>query len=405
MNRFLDNLRIPRRPMALAAAAALAVGLVGFGAYLRRQREEKLPSLYGRRVGGDASRSVNGTFVFGEMFRQRGWCVASHDRLSPALDRYDALVWIPDDFHPPSEEVRAFFEDWLASQSGRTVLYVGRDYDSAWRYWTQVAAGAPPQTAEEIRRRRAAALAEWEVQRSQMPASAEAGWFRLKRDAQPHEVHNLTGPWAAGLDARQAELYLASRLTVPAVDETARTSPSPDLDWEILLADGDQPLVIMVTHPAWSGSALLVLANGSLVLNFPLTFPTNRQLAGRLIEACGSPGRVAFVESGPGGPTIASGPPPSPGWAWLSVWPLNLILVHLAALGLLAVLAGAPQFGHPRELPAPPLADFGRHVAALGMLLARSQDRQYAAQRLTHYHQTAERSRQQRFGAPPPGPR
>jgi hypothetical protein len=383
----------------------LGAGRGAGGAYLRRPHEEKLSNLYGRRVGGEASRSVNGTFVFAEMFRQRGWRVASHDRLSPALDRYDALVWVPDDFNPPAEPARTFLEDWLASRSGRTVLYVGRDYDSVWRYWTRIAAGAPPPMAEEIRRRQAAALAEWEDRRSQMPANADARWFRIQRDAAPQEVCNLTGPWAFEIDVGRAELYLASRLAPPAPEKTAPTPPSPALEWEVLLAEADQPLVIKVTSQAWPGSTLLVLANGSLMLNYPLVFTENRKLAGRLIEACGPPGRVAFLETGPEGPKVATGtPPPAPGWTWLSVWPLNLILLHLAALGLVAVLAGAPQFGRARELPAPPLADFGRHVAALGLLLARSKDRQYAAQRLAQYHQTAQRHPQHRFRPPDPGP-
>lgn len=406
MNRFLDRLGNPRRRLALTVALAMAVVLTGLGAYLRRQRGETLPSQYGRRVGGQASRSVNGTFVFGEMFRQRGWRVASHDRFSPALDRYDTLVWVPDDFGPPAASAQTFLEDWLASQPGRTVLYVGRDYDGAWRYWTRVAAGAPPAVAEEVRRRRAAALAEWEAQRSKMPANGNARWFRIQRDAPPHEVRSLTGPWATGIDPRAAELYLASQLAAPVEEDAAGKPPSPTASWEVLLAEGDQPLVVKVTHPTWAGSTLLVVANGSLVLNLPLAFAENRKLAGRLIEACGPPGRVAFVESGPGGPAIASGmPPPPAGWTWLLVWPLNLILLQLVALGLVAVLAQAPQFGRPRELPAPPLADFGRHVAAMGVLLARSRDRQYAAQRLAQYRQMAERYEPKRVNALPLGPR
>jgi hypothetical protein len=404
MNRSLDPQRRPRHQITLAAALATAVALVGLGAYLRQQRSETLPSQYGRRVGGEAPRSVNGTFVFGEMFRQRGWRVTSHDRLSPALDRYDALVWVPDDFRPPSVATRTFLEDWLASQPGRTVIYVGRDYDSAWRYWTRIAADAPPKVAEEIRRRRAAALADWEKRRSRMPANADAGWFHLTRDAPPHEVHRLTGPWAEGIDARQLELFHASRLAPPTPDQGSSTLPAANPHWEVLLADGDQPWVIQVTDPAWPNSRLLLVANGALVLNYPLAFAENRKLAGRLIEVCGSPARVAFIESGPGGPTIASGtPPPAAGWTWLTVWPLNMILLHLVALGLVAVLAKAPRFGRARELPAPPLADFSRHVAALGLLLARSGDRQYAAQRLAQYHQTADRSLHPRLRTRPPG--
>lgn len=402
MNRAPERRWMTGRRMALAVVlAAAALGLLLGGAYLRQQPEQPLSSQYGRRLGREAARSVNGTFVLGELFRQRGWRVASFDRFSPALDRFDALVWVPDDFDPPPPRVQAFLEDWLASRPGRTVLYVGRDYDAAWRYWTRIAPQTPSHALPEVRRRRAQALAAWEQRRSTSPPYAITPWFMLHRDAAPQEATTLSGPWADGLDPRQAELYLASRLTPPAAGgapaESVRQSRGYEAgreswEYEVLLAAEDQPLVFRVTHPDWIDSKLLVVTNGSLVLNFPLAFPTNRVLAGRLIEACGPPDRVAFVESGPEGPKITSSTPPAArGWTLLAVWPLNLILLHLMALGFLAVLARAPLFGRPRELPAPPLADFGRHVEALGLLLARTRDRQYARQRLAQYRQTADR--------------
>jgi hypothetical protein len=65
--------------------------------------------------------------------------------------------------------------------------------------------------------------------------------------------------------------------------------------------------------------------------------------------------------------------------------------VHLAVLGLVFCLARFPIFGRPRDLPGEPAADFGKHVAALGELLARSQDRHYAQARLAHYRELAKR--------------
>jgi hypothetical protein len=60
-------------------------------------------------------------------------------------------------------------------------------------------------------------------------------------------------------------------------------------------------------------------------------------------------------------------------------------------LGIVFCLARSPIFGRPRELPPDSPADFGKHVAALGQLLARTQDRHYAQARLAHYRQIAER--------------
>ena len=51
----------------------------------------------------------------------------------------------------------------------------------------------------------------------------------------------------------------------------------------------------------------------------------------------------------------------------------------------------ADRFGRPRELPADSPADFGKHVAALGKLLAQAGDRNYAQARIAQYRQLAER--------------
>jgi len=60
-------------------------------------------------------------------------------------------------------------------------------------------------------------------------------------------------------------------------------------------------------------------------------------------------------------------------------------------LGIVVCLSRSPIFGRPRELPADSPSDFGKHVAALGKLLAATKDRNYAHARLAQYRQIAER--------------
>src|SRR5256885_9499747 len=66
----------------------------------------------------------------------------------------------------------------------------------------------------------------------------------------------------------------------------------------------------------------------------------------------------------------------------LKVWPLNAILLHVAVLGIIICLSRSLIFGRPRDLPGDSPSDFGKHVAALGKLLARTKDRNYAQARL-----------------------
>src|SRR5207247_8503915 len=88
------------------AGVACALLLIVVGVLLAGRRDEPLPSVYGRRRGGEAGRSVNGTAVLADLFRSHGHTVTTMSRFSPRLDKYDAIVWVPDDFAPPDDEHR-----------------------------------------------------------------------------------------------------------------------------------------------------------------------------------------------------------------------------------------------------------------------------------------------------------
>ena len=142
----------------------------------------------------------------------------------------------------------------------------------------------------------------------------------------------------------------------------------------------------------WNGSQILVVTNGSFLLNMPLVNHEHRKLAGRLIDACGAPGPVVFLESGEGELEIFDKEPGAnapTGFEVFTVWPIGVILIHLTALGILACFTLFPVFGRPRELPPSATADFGQHVAALGELLELTGDREYAESRLRQYVEQA----------------
>lgn len=372
----------------LIAGAGVALLLVLLGVILTRRRDEQLPTTYGRRRGTEVASSVNGTAVLADLYRRQGRRVGTVVRFSPALDRYQTVVWTPDDFAPPDKTHRDYLETWLTKGSGRTVVYIGRDYDAAVDYWQRMAADAPPEEADEVVRRQAEARARFEAERSAIPTKEDAQWFTVSRDDPPQPMESLSGPWAAGIDAKQTALHLEGRLSVPA-------SPTEGMKFETLLATDGEPLVTRVTNASWGDGQIIVVANGSLGLNYPLVNHENRKLAAKLIEASSAKDdSVVFVESTAGGPPIRdkekpASPPNS--LELLKVWPLNAILLHVAMLGVVLCLARAPIFGRPRELPSDSPADFGKHVAALGKLLAATKDQNYAHARLLQYRQVADR--------------
>jgi hypothetical protein len=336
---------------------------------------------YGRRTGGRASLSVNGSAVLGQMFRQAGWRVESRFKLSPEVSRSaDVILWMPDDFAPPGGPVTIWFERWLREAPNRTLIYVGRDFDAEPQYWEAVAGRLSG--AERDRASERLAKARQRVQQGQAAFSpgTECDWFQLQ-SAAPRGPGRLSGPWADEISTGPHGLRIESQI-VPVIPAA-----------ELLAVDGAS--LITRTSVGSTSSSLILIANGSFLLNVPLVEPVPRQLAALLIGACGPgadprPRLAVFLESGPGGPTIIERDPP-PGMTRsldiLTKWPWSYILVHLALVGIVYCFARLPIFGRPRELPPVSLADFGKHVTAVGDLLHKTGDRGYAHERLSQYRQ------------------
>ena len=372
----------------------VAIVLIGVGYSLSQRRtNEQLPSAYGKRRGAANVKSVSGTVVLSDMFRKAGHRVSTFTRFSPRLNDADIIVWAPDDFAPPTKEQRDFLEQWLA-RGGKTLVYIGRDYDAASAYWQKTKPNVKPEDAEEYQRQYARAKALHEKARAEMPEKQYARWFTARRDAAPRRIRSLDGPWSDGINDSAIDVWLEGRLDVPKSADAAATDPPLPGYFEPLLESKGDVLAFRVEDDAWLDSQIIVVANGSFVLNYPLANHEHRRLAGRLVNEIEIPGRAVFIESGPGGPEVLD-KEPSSGIAspldFLKIWPLNVILIHLTVLGIIFCLARSPIFGRPRELPAAPAADFGRHVEALGELLARTNDRNYALARLTQYRQIGKR--------------
>jgi hypothetical protein len=367
---------------ALAALLSVASGC-----------EDGINSTYGRR-GGLGADSVNGTAVLASMFEQTGHRVSTTSRLAPKImNKADVIVWAPDDFTAPSDKVRDWFKAWWLDAPGRTLIYIGRDFDAAPGYWKQVQKSAPPDQLAEFKRRQAAAQNRYLQQRTDMPADEDCNWFTVKGKRKRIRVKTLTGEssWTAGVNAGKSEIELNGRLVPPA-------------DAQTVLGSGSDAIV---SRQMISGGKLIVVANGSFLLNLPLVNHEHRKLAGSLIAEVGQGRQVFFLESDAGGPPVLDEDPsdvPRNGMEIFGVKPFDSILLHLALLGVIFCAARFPIFGRPRE-PAPPrLSDFSRHVWALGQLLSRTKDRAYALGRVLQYQQNSRRESSRRRTAPPSVP-
>lgn len=385
----------------------------------------KLDTSYGKTFGTPGQKSVNGTSVLAEMFEQSGHSVTTVGRFSPRLERADTIVWFPDDFSPPSDKHREYLEQWLQQKPERTVIYVGRDYSATADYWRQATPLAKPEQAAEYHRNLAEALSDWTAERAKIPAGSYARWFKTQTDLPPRPVTTLAGPWSSSIDPKRADLELGIRYQIPVDKDRPALDYQALPEYEVLLSSDNEPLVIRASSSGWHGGEVIVVANGSFLLNLPLVNKEHRKLAGRLIEECAPGGNVVFVESGRGGPPIRKreeNTPPRTGFDMLAVWPLNVILLHGIGWLLLVCICLFPIFGRPRRvygvfgraarrmtspiahllLAVPPegseqedgpqsTGDFGRHLAALGELLSLTGKREYAEEKLRYYHEHVKR--------------
>lgn len=361
-----------------------------------------LDAVYGRRRGANGGASVNGVAVLASLFEAAGHKVITKRHLCPKFQDCQTVVWTPDDFGPPTEEQVQFFEDWLRTGHGRTLIYVGRDYDASIPYWEKIQPAAPPEQAVEVQRRLSFARAKHAQAKAALPTEQSCPWFRIVRNQPARRIGTratgrtkLAGSWCdhAEIDPGQVDLEIADRFETPSATSAQDTGQPYAAD--ILLAAGSDVFVRRLTRAEWHQGQLILVTNGAFLLNLPLVEKEHRKLAAQLIAACGSPtSPVVFLESEQGGPPLLQKEPgedhPS-GFEPFTVWPIGAILLHFVAVGLLYLLSRMPIFGRPQELAADSVSDFGKHVHALGELLARTQEAGYAQRRLIHYQEHVKR--------------
>jgi hypothetical protein len=361
------------RPISKALVAGLLLLVAAAGC------EQEIITDYGTRTGGSAG-SVNGTTVLGDLLVDAGHQVRSWRSLSPSLEKVDVILWAPDEFGLPRPEVQAWLEHWLqAGDRSRHLIFIGRGYDAEITYWQSIEPLGSQTQQKEVARRLARARHSFNTHLR--AASTQQSWgnrFQWEPEVKTTRVKKIGGPWARQIDQAGLQINRSGRLTP--ISTKAK-----------VLLRGDRKSLVYQFNVQRSGPAsrLTVIDNGAFLLNVPLVRHEHRKLAGRLVKEIGSdPKRIVFLESGSEGVPIrehdSDGRVPT-GMSLFSLWPISGVLFHLALLGMIFALSRWPIFGTPRRLPQPSLTDFGRHVRALGAMLAQSGDSTFARKSLETY--------------------
>lgn len=320
-------------------------------------------------VRGD---SLNGVSAFVQMLRDAGHRTATRRRLSERIvGRHDVAIVFADGFGHPEEEAWRMLARFLDAEGEQTLVYVLRDSDAAIDYWKAVAAtpGLPADKRETARDRLRGAVSELRFATKEPVAATEAE----------------DSPVAYGLATRGQPVPAPIEVRV-----AGDTDPPIEARWELrrrlepprgarpVWTGAGEPLLVATPDP----DRTLLLASAAPLLNGGLVDPGNRRLAAALVAALPDDARVVVV--GSARIATAGGDDDSQPSAWrlLAVQPHPWI----AGQALLAIVLfcwwKSPIFGRPRREEDRSPQDFGHHVEALGSLLRRSRDEDFAGARL-----------------------
>lgn len=389
---------------------------------------QDLPVEYGKSGGQSGNASLNGLGALRRTIESAGWKTQDVRQLSPRLESLDAVVWQQGNVQRISPDVMDWFGEWLRRRP-RTLVIVLPDLGSEREYWEAIADSVSPAERLERRRRLADRLATELTDSAFGPREeglfVDGVWFtaRQRLDGTPSwEILSRYGADDTGGPARPSAViqvdpnHRASRPWLELLEEEWLPEPVDPrrLSLEPLVTNADGvPLAVRLATAEFDQdddlddeddanggsdlgeSSVIVVAGGSLINNFavarhegPQGRELVRQLRSELIDVAGKPkGAVGFLLTSDDGLTIRGDrePTATTGMEWLTVWPLSLVTIHLAWIGIVACLILLPIFGRPRRLVEGSQGDFADHVHAVGLLMKRSGGEAVARERISEY--------------------
>ena len=389
----------PRFGAAIGVLLALLLILSVEGTGVMGQ--DRLPVRYGQR-GGQGRVSLNGTSAFARLLQEYDLDVQSASRLTPRIDRYDVLFWFPDSDREDYAEEQERLEAWLRSGTDRRLIIVGRHYDATIDYLTQIGQSQDSEQGLDYRRRLAEAVSVSHLESLKQQETYFDGWVEWTPGSR-RRSSQLGGPWATGLE--NANLTTSRYPNIPSAEDQ---KSHPTRSYEVKLEADGEPFAVAIQDSLWNGGEVIVVSNGSFILNYGLTDERNRQVVANMLDDLDFEDYfwgALFLESDEAGLPVMqreeSGQKTM--WDWMTEWPFSFFIPHFLVLGILIYFVFYPIFGRPKNLALPSSTDFGQHVEALGELMEKTRDRAYAIQHINHYHEQT-KSDSRGLGSPAASP-
>jgi hypothetical protein len=368
---------------------------------------QTLRTKYGQSRGVDGDESINGFGVLRRAYVNEGWQTRDVNRLNQRLENVETLVWLPDTRDSLDQDAIDWLEEWLQAKK-RTLIYLVPDNGCEADYLHAARVFAPPEQKLEYRRRLARVETMQSVNRLRETSILANDWFGLEYLPDQRRLTTTSGPWqfvendlstaprTLGPSGFVSMLYRIRDNAPTIIVPTASVPSAGTVDTEqalthtplMTLNDGSV-IISRLSREDWKESQIIVVSNGSLLSNYSLTTPSGRALASHLINQSGdNPATVAFLHTDYRGAQISEVDPEInalTGMELFTVWPLSLIMLHLAVMGLVACMILLPIFGRPREGESKSASDFGDHLDAVAKLMHHSGGEDFARRRVSEY--------------------
>ncbi len=347
------------------------------------EQANSLNTEYGTLFGPRGSDSLNGTKYFSELFEAQGATVNRSSVIDPNLDQYDTLVWFPDNNSPPSDKAVRRLSDWLGSGYRRTLIYVAGGNRTTEDYLRAAIEKVPMDQKEEYLRR----ISEEMISDEKTDAGGRQIWF--PSDSTECEWYEVTER-RIGTQKVVSGKLLPSGKTYPDMELDFAYEVQPRKKWEpeVLLQAGDEALVYKLGNRATrdNQSELILVSQGSILLNYSLVDEDKQALAAALVRRCETRRGVLFLESGSDGIEVRESVVSNhSNWSWIAQPPLCYIVPHVLFLGVLFCFAYFPIFGRPKRVKPRNTSTFRNHINATAELLSRSNQPNRAVNTIRDY--------------------
>lgn len=368
--------------------------------------ERTIQTGYGKASGESYSRSVNGTAVFHKMIEASGHHVDRYRKFSPRWERYQTVFWIPDSFEPPAEESIEKIENWLKNDNGRTLVYVARDFDAAETYWDLLRKDAvEDSTKDDLSRQFYDATANHiSARQNRWSDEMNCDWFKTV----PHPytlAKDFSGELVEGLNTSKLDIRYRS---LPSPGDVSGAGEFGDYTVEELMSVDGNPFIYTANKQRFGDSRIIVVGNGSFLLNLPMTNAVNRELAYELIEYALRDDYldrdVLFIENwNQLSISDKDTPEQQSQWSWITKKPLRYIVPNILFCSLLFCFVYFPIFGRPKKIKKESTSNFRDHIDALGTLIRNTNSRKLPREWIEEYRRRLghSRSRQDNSSRPP----